>query len=129
MPACGLWPSPRGLVAVLPGPRDRPRPPITVARTDEARWGLVHLLAAGGIELVLTDALARRDPIADLALHHGVPVWLAPSALAGALCRAAAVASPKASAALLSRLPAIPHLRAQLRRLVPPLDDLQLRLL
>ena len=130
MTACGVWPTSRGLVAVLIDSAGRARS-FHLAPTDEARWGLAQRLAAVGAELVLDEALVESDRIATAARRAGVTVWIAGPPLVGALRCAAGIArrGARPSAALLARLPAIPWLRSLLRRLEPPVDDRQITLL
>ncbi len=130
MTACGVWPTSRGLVAVLIDSAGRARS-FYVAPTDEARWGLSQRLAAVGAELVLDEALVENDRIATAARRAGVTVWIAGPPLIGALRCAAGIArrGARPSAALLARLPAIPWLRSLLRRLEPPDDERQITLL
>jgi hypothetical protein len=90
---------------------------VRAALTDDARYGLVEYLSATGAEIVVTDALARADPVAHRAARAGLVVWVAPDALVAAITRAAALTAPARAATVLARLPAIPLLRAQLRRL------------
>ena len=130
MTACGVWPTSRGLVAVLVDHAGRARS-LSVADTDEARWALSQHLAAAGADLVLDEALLERDRIARAALGAGVTVWIAGPPLVASLRAAADVArrGARPSAALLARLPAIPWLRSLLRRLEPPDDERQISLL
>ena len=130
MTACGVWPTSRGLVAVLVDSAGRARS-FSVAPTDDARWGLSQRLAAIGADLVLDHALLESDRIAYVAHRAGVTVWIAGPPLVGALRAAAGVARQGArpSAALLARLPAIPWLRSLLRRLELPDDERQIALL
>ncbi len=130
MTGCGLWPTSRGLVAVLIDSAGRARS-FYVAPTDEARWGLSQRLAAVGADLVLDEALLESDRIADVARRAGVTVWIARPPLVGALRCAAGITrrGARPSAALLARLPAISWLRSLLRRLEPPDDDRQIALL
>jgi hypothetical protein len=125
----GVWPAERHLVAVLLRASGRPRPPVTIAPTDEARWGLVHyLVAAGASALVLPETLLC-DPLASIAVEEDLEVWIVPASLAESIRRAAALTTPRACAAMLARLPAIPTFRAQLRRAGPVADRAQLKLL
>ena len=129
MTTCGVWPRPRGLVAVLTaGGHSRA---ITVAPTDDARWGLAQRLAATGTELVVDEDLLGADPVASVARRAGVTVWIAAAPLVTALRLAAGVAhrGARPSAALLARLPAIPWLRSHLRQLDAPEDERQIQLL
>ncbi len=126
--ACGLWATGRSLVAVT-GDRQRA---VVAPATDDARLGLVELLRdAGTTELVLPEALARGDPVGQLALRAGLVVWVVPAAVLDPLRRAAGLTPgpPRATAVMLARLPGIPALRAQLRRLGPARDERQLSLL
>ena len=79
----------------------------------------MEYLSATDAEIVVTDALARADPVARRAARAGLVVWLAPDALVAAITRAAAISAPARVATVLARLPAIPLLRGSLRRLTP----------
>jgi hypothetical protein len=129
MTACGVWPTSRGLVAVLIDSGGRSRS-FYVADSDDARWGLSHRLAAVGADLVLDEALLESNRIANVARRAGVTVWIAGPPLVDALLCAAGIArrGGRPSAALLARLPAIPWLRSLLRRLEQPDDDRQITL-
>jgi hypothetical protein len=129
MTACGVWPTTRGLTAVLIESAGRARS-FSVADTDEARWGLCQRLAAAGADLVLDEALLEGDRIAYIALRAGVQVWVLGPPAVQSLRLAAGIARKGArpSAALLGRLPAIPWLHSFLRRLEPP-DERQIKLL
>jgi hypothetical protein len=126
---CGLLLAPRRLVAVVLGPGGEARRAIRAALTDEARYGLVEYLAATGAEVVVAEALARGDPIAHRGLRCGLVVWAAPEALVAAVARAAAITDPVRIAAMLARLPRVPLLRGQLRRLSASVDPRQVPLL
>ncbi len=130
MTACGVWPTSRGLVAVLIDSTGRARS-FSVADSDDARWGLSQRLAAVGADLVLDQVLLESTRIADVARRAGVTVWIAGPPLVDALRCAAGIArrGARPSAALLARLPAIPWLRTLLRRLERPDDDRQITLL
>jgi hypothetical protein len=126
MTTCGLWHAKRRLVAALVGPDGKTRRLIRSADTADARFGLLeYLLAAAEIEIVVAEALARADLLPQQAARRGLVVWTAGDGLVAALLRAAAVRDPARAAALLARLPAIPLLRASLRRLAP--QDAQAR--
>ncbi len=127
--ACGLVLAPRRLVAVVLGPGDEARRAIRAALSDEARYGLVEYLAAAGAEIVVSEALVRDDPVARHALCAGLGVWVAPDALVAAVARAAAITDPSRLAAMLARLPRVPLLRAQLRRLAASIEPRQVPLL
>jgi hypothetical protein len=130
MTACGVWPAPRGLVAVLVDDAGRARA-CSVASGDDARSGLALWLAASGADLVVDEALLDADPMAHAARRAGVTVWIAAPPLVAALRQAAGIAhrGPRPSAAMLARLPAIPWLRSLLRRLEPPDNQRQIPLL
>ena len=130
MTACGVWPTSRGLVAVLVDSAGRTRS-FSVADTDDARWGLAQRLAAVGADLVLDEALLESDRIAHVARRAGINIWIAAPPLVGALRSAAGLTrrGARPSAALLARLPAIPWLRSLLRHLETPDDPRQIALL
>jgi hypothetical protein len=130
MTACGVWPTPHGLAAVLIDSAGRAKP-FAVADTDDARWGLSQRLAAVGAALVVDEALLEADRLAYLALRAGVQVWVAGPPVVQALRHAAGIVrrGARPSAALLARLPAIPWLRSLLRRLEPPDGQRQITLL
>ena len=131
MSPCGLWRTPRRLLAVVLDEHGHPRPPISVALTDDARWGLlVWLQSKGHREVVLTDALARGDPIGRIALTLGVRLWVVPASVVEGVRQATELTKrpPKHTAALLARWPGAPALRSYLRAAVPDLDDRQLGL-
>jgi hypothetical protein len=130
MTACGVWPAPHALVAVLVDDAGRSRS-CRVAFTDDARWGLTHWLAAAGADLVVDESLLAADPIARFAHRAGVSVWIAGPPFVEALREVAGITrrGARPSAAMLARLPAIPWLRSLLRRLRPPEDERQIALL
>ena len=126
---CGIVLAPRRLVAVLLQPGGEARRAIRAALTDDARAGLLQYLAHAGVEVVLTDGLLRTEPIAQRLAAADLPIWVAPDALVTAVARAAAITDPTRTAALLARLPAVPLLRAQLRRYVAVSEPRQVPLL
>ncbi|HET8541631.1 MAG TPA: hypothetical protein VFL83_17265 [Anaeromyxobacter sp.] len=126
---CGVVLAPRRLVAVVLGPGGEARRAIRAALTDDARYGLVEYLAAARAEIVVTDTLLRGDPVARRALDAGLAIWVAPDALVAAIARAAAITDPARIAAFLARLPRVPLLRAQLRRLANSIEPRQVPLL
>lgn len=128
-PTCGIWLAPRRLVAVILGPSGEVRPALRAALTGDARLGLVQYLAAQDCEVVLPEVLVAGDAIAAIALRQGIQLWAAPDPLLSALRRAGAITDPVRSAALLARLPRIPLLRAQLRRLTTSAAHRQIPLL
>ena len=106
MSPCGLWRSPRRLLAVVLDEHGRPRPPISIALTDDARLGLLAWLQSKGLrDLVLTDALARGDPIGRMALALGIRVWVLPAPVVADVRQATAWPrrAPKSPAAPLVR--------------------------
>ncbi len=131
MSAWGVWLGRRGLAAVFADGSGRARLAITLPRCDDARWALAHHLAAVGADLVIEEALLPADPVAFVAQRAGVRVWVARPPLVGSRRCAAGITRgpPRASAALLARLPAIPWLRDHLRRLEPEDDPRQIPLL
>ena len=126
---CGLVLAPRSLVAVVLGPGGEARRAIRAALTDDARYGLATYLGHAGAEIVASEALVRADPVAQHALAAGLVTWAAPDALVVAIARAAAITDPARIAAMLARLPRIPLLRAQLRRLAAAVEPRQVQLL
>jgi hypothetical protein len=135
MSCVGLWPnrSRRQLIAVAVDGDGRPGLPMRVARTDEAAVALLAYLEAAhrglAFELVMSDGLAQRAPVARVALANGISLWLAPDGLVDAV-RAVArltIAPPHRTAAALARLPLASVFRPQLRRLGPG-DQRQLSL-
>lgn len=131
MSPCGLWRTPRRLLAVVLDDRGHSRPPISIALTDDARWGLlIWLQSKGHREVVLTDALARGDPIGRMALTLGLRLWVVPAPVVQGVRQAADLTrrAPKHTAALLARWPGVPALRPYLRAARPDLDDRQLGL-
>lgn len=128
-PSCGLVLAPRRLVAVVLGPGGEARRAIRAALTDDARYGLVEYLGNTGAEVVLSDALARADPVAQGVVAAHLVAWTVPDALVAAISRAAAIADPSRTAAMLARLPRVPLLRLQLRRLSAGAEPRQVPLL
>ncbi len=128
-PTCGLVLAPRRLVAVVLAPGGEARRALRAALTDDARYGLVAYLTHLGAEIVAAEALVRGDPVARRALAAGLAAWAAPDALVSAIAQAAAITDPVRTAAMLARLPRVPPLRAQLRRLVVTPEPRQVLLL
>lgn len=132
MTACGVFSSRRGLVAVLVDAARRPTLRAFVPQgSRDARWGLVQRLSAAGAALVVDEALLPADPLASIALRAGLTVWVAGAPLLPSLRLAAGItrSPPRATAALLARLPSIPWLREHLRRLEAQDDPRQIPLL
>jgi len=128
-PTCGLVVAPRRLVAVVLGPGGEARRAIRAALTNDARYGLVAYLANAGAQVVAADALIRGDPIAQRVLGAGLVAWVAPDALVAAIVRVTALTDPVRIATMLARLPHVPLLRAQLRRLATTTEPRQVPLL
>lgn len=122
MAACGVWVARSALWAVVVDDDGRSVEQLAIARDDDARWTLLsHLDAHHGLDcgLVMTDAHARIDELANLALHRKMDVWLAPWRTVDAVRAVAVLATgpPKRTAAALARMMVEPLFRAQLRRL------------
>jgi hypothetical protein len=119
----GLWPTAVRLIAVALDAHARPGRPIVVQRTALARRAMLDFFASlPEVDIVLADNAfdgdLRRDSFDDVLRAPNHRVWLAPAALAEAISSAAGQrASPARLAAILARLPAIPHLRREIRRL------------
>lgn len=130
MTACGVWPAPRELVAVLLDRAGRSRS-CRVAFSDDARSGLALWLVAAGADLVVEETLLEADPFPGVARRAGVTVWIAGAPLVDALRHAAGITrrGPRPSAAMLARLPSTPWLRDHLRRLGAAGDPRQIALL
>ena len=131
MRSCGLWRTPRRLLAVALDEHDHPRPPVSVPLTDDSRWGLlVWLRSLGHRTIVLTDSLVGDDPIGGMALAEGVRLWVAPASMVEGVRHATRLNErpPKHTAELLARWPRAPGLRTYLRTVVPVQDDRQLAL-
>ena len=128
-PTCGLVVAPRRLVAVVLEPGGEARRAIRAALTNDARYGLVAYLANAGAQVVAADALIRGDPIAQRVLGAGLVAWVAPDALVAAIVRVTALTDPVRIATMLARLPHVPLLRAQLRRLATTTEPRQVPLL
>lgn len=122
----GLWPTPRHLVAVALDGGGRLSRPLLARRSEEARRAMLDFFASlAELEIVLAHSVLDSDlPIETLDAILRRPtrtVWVAPDPLAEAIAKAAgsARASPARLAAILARLPSIPRLRHELRRLSP----------
>jgi hypothetical protein len=133
-PRCGISRARRGLRAALidtAGYLHRLAAPPE--EDDSARFDwLADLEAHHGLdlELVLTDGLARTDPLGRLALARNIPLWLAPDELLTAICKAArAQTRADDAAAILARLPACGAWRPHLRRVRSLNDPRQILLL
>lgn len=132
MSCCGIWRTPRRLVAVVVDDHGKARAPIAVALTDDARWGLLVWLHAKGVsELVVTDELASSDTVVAMAMTLGICPWLAPAQVVEGIRRATGLTDrpAKFSAAMLARWRAISALRPYLRAASPDINERQLALL
>ncbi len=112
MTTCGLWPSKRGLVAVVADDDGVAALPVhTAAPTAEAYWALlanIEELYGLDCRFVITDAaLAAEARIAQLVARRGSLMLVVSSALVEQLrvLIGAARAPPKKLALLLARLP------------------------
>src|SRR4051812_33895722 len=107
MSTCGIWLARSTLWAGVADDEGKRVETFPIGRTDEARWVLLaHLDDTQGLDcaLVLTDAQARLDGIADLALQRQMPVWLAPWRIVDALRGVAGLKSgPPTRCALVAR--------------------------
>jgi hypothetical protein len=129
MASCGLWVSRATLWASVVDGDGKHLHSFPAARTDGARQNLLAHLKAhqNDCELVITDAQARLDNIANLALQRNVTVWLASWRAVDAMRAVAGLVTPKRTAIAIARMPKHPHFRSQLRRLER--DERQLSLL
>lgn len=131
---CGVWPGRRGLIAVVVDEHGTARPPRLISTSlPESRCEVLdHIDSAEGLDwqLVLPDWLAREDLLAQIALAHGTLVWTVPPYLVDTMRLLGRVDRLPAHrlAAAIARLPRVPFLRPELRRLRPP-DRRQLSLL
>jgi hypothetical protein len=123
MRSVGLWPTARHLLAVGLDERGRAARPLVAMRSALARQAMLDFFASLPVlDVVLAETVLGADltpeSFADVLHAHNRTVWIAPAALAEATCAAAGQrASPRNLAAILARLPAIPRLRRELRRL------------
>jgi hypothetical protein len=124
MATCGLWPTRRGVVAmVVDDDGVAAGPACTAARTTEACWALLENVEAHhGLDcrFVITDeALAADMRFGHLAARRGSLVLVVSSALVDGLraLTGAARAPPKRLALLLARLPLCRPLAGSLRPL------------
>lgn len=129
MTACGLWLARRRLVAAVLGAHARPVRTVRAALSDDARFGLAEFLVGADCELVVTESLARADPLPAQAARRGLAVWVADDQLVAGLLGVAAVRDPARAAALLARMRLVPTWRGHLRRLTPAAPARQLTLL
>lgn len=128
---CGIWPNRAGMIAVVLPERGAAVGPLRIARTDDALAGfLAYLETLRVTTVVVPETLARDGPLAARATGEGLSVWIAPASLIEPIRRVAGPggATPRASAAMLARLPNIAPLRGSLRR-VATADPRQLPLL
>jgi hypothetical protein len=131
-PTCGLWPGRRGLVgAVLDA--DGQLASVGTLPPHESETGLwlsqTEAHCGPGLELVLTEQLARHHPVSRLALDLGYLAWVAPPDLVKLISGAAWWRpTPRQLAAMLARLPRVRAARFMLRRLPLEPGPRQLRL-
>ena len=131
MATCGLWPTHRGVIAVVVDDDGMARGSTRVAaRRAEAYWALLaDVEAHEGLDcrFVMTDdTLATEPRLANLAVHRGAHVLVVSRSILDGLrvLAGASRAPPKRLALLLARLPLCPPLT----KLLTPLR-LQLELL
>jgi len=131
MATCGLWPTRRGVIAVVVDDDGLTCGPTRIAaRTAEAYWELLAKIGAHeGLDcrFVMTDeALAAEPWLGKLAAHRGAHVLVVSRSIVDGLrvLAGASRAPPKRLALLLARLPHCPPLT----QLLVPLR-LQLELL
>ena len=128
MTTCGLWLARRRLVAALLSSGGQGQRLVRAALTEDSRFGLAEHLVHADCEVVVTEALARADPLPAQLARRGLIVWLADDQLVAALLAIAAVRDPARAAALLARLRVVSAWRPLLRRLPPADPAHQLRL-
>lgn len=101
-------------------------------RTALARRAMLDFFASlPALDIVLAETVLDADltpeSFADVLRVPNRTVWIAPAAMVAAIGAAAGQrASPRNFAAILARLPAIPRLRCELRRLTPSAVQLDL---
>jgi hypothetical protein len=129
MATCGLWPSKRGIVAVVADDYGAAvRPVHTAPRTAEAYWAmLADIEALQGLDcrFVITDeALADHARLGHLAARRGSHMLVVSSVLVDGVrvLGGATRAPPKKLALLLARLPLCPPLAGHLEPLRLQLD-------
>lgn len=129
MATCGLWPTKRGIVAVVADDDGVAAGPArTAACTIEACWALLdHIEALHGLDcrFVITDeALSADKRFGQLAARRGAQVLVVSAVLVDGLraLTGAARAPPKRLALLLARLPLCGPLVGQLQPLRLQLD-------
>jgi len=130
---CGLWPSRRGLAAIVVDEDGQTIWSAVTPRDDNEEWNLLSRLNAEvglDYELVLPEWLARDNGIARFARDRGVALWLVPQSLVESVRIVGRLGAgpPERTAAALARLPLAPALRALLRRSAP-VDARQLSML
>jgi len=129
MATCGLWPTRRGVVAVVVDDNGAARGPARVAaRTAEAYWALLgDVEAHEGLDcrfVITNEALTVEPKLGKLAAHRGAHVLVVDSLLVDGLrvLAGAMGAPPKRLALLLARLPLCRPLASQLAPLRLQLD-------
>lgn len=119
MKTCGVWLSRRYLFIAIVNPAGKLIQSWRADRTPKGRMGLLSSLEADDAKqhLVLTDAHARLDEVAELAVRNDFPVLLAPWRLCEELrvVAGARTGAQTRTALLLARMPISPYFRTQLR--------------
>ena len=118
MTVCGLWPSPRRLIAVIVDDQGKLAPPITALKTEQACSALLAWLNNGDLDAAV---LSDRDALLiNLAQAVKLPVQLIPHDLLQAIRVVTGYTHrPHAhTAALLARWYLSPRLRRFLRTAV-----------
>ena len=130
---CGLWPTPRGLVAaaVDPGAALIACERLPAEDDEQLLWLSRLELRHGctGVELVMIERTARQEPLAPRALEIGYRLSVADEVIAQTVARAAWYRpAPRHLATVLARMPRVRALSRSLRRApLPPIPS-QLRL-
>jgi hypothetical protein len=131
MITCGLCITPRLFLTRVREHDGSLAAAVRLARSDDGRQMLVHLIAGTGAQLVLAADQLRQDPVIHALRKTVATIWLVPPELVAAVCAATGSRPPTPSrlAGALAAMPALPGVRGHLRRLLPVVDSRQLALL
>jgi len=120
MLTCGVWLTPRRLIAV-PADDGAALHGYTAERTDDGRWALLASIEANvglDVTIVVSQGLQAADTLPRFVARRGMSLLVAPEPLVLAAQRL--VCGPRASARalalMLTRLPLCPPLASQLLR-------------